>query len=1314
MDAQQVTQGTLRTRDGHALPLERTEVSASITGAIADVSVKQVFHNTRAVAIEAVYSFPLPHEASVYRMRFVIEDRVVQGVVKEKAEARAVYEKARAEGRAATLLEEDAPAVFTLSVANVAPGATIVVELGYQEVLPYDDGRWCFVFPMVAPERFADAGAQGLGALRVPSGTRAPDVTIEVMVRGDGEVESLRCPTHKIQTRNTDDGVPIVTLAAEGDVPNKDFVLTWRAGDTGVRPWLRFERTEGDVGTFLLMLTPSVPRENTEAVGGRGDLKAVRCGNCGGVIQDLSSIKEIPGLGPVVPCAYCGALLAPGTEVITRASRPRDVLVLVDRSASMRGALPTMQRAVRTLLDTLGPGDGAQIMAFDHDRTAFDGDGSRFAVISPELITMAERFLASLTPRGGTELEEALERAAKLPAREGRTRVVVLITDAAVGNEGRLLRRLPSLLGASTRLFVLGLGRAVDRRLIEKLARVGGGASDIALGGDSEAETLARFARRVREGGAVLTNLTLYWENAEMVDVYPKALPDLYGGQPLRVLGRFTHVGMTKLVITGATAEGKPFRQELSIGLPARTERSPGITRLWARRRVEELAEHAAGRGLDAAACRTEGTALSLAQSIVGPFTSLVAEDLKVTVAKGGGGLRLRVTHGPDAGKTLRIERAKVTIGRSDDCAFVLSDALVSRHHVELEFNGDTWTLRDQQSTGGTKVDSVATREGVVRVGSTLSIGFTTIVLESDGNEAGSLPMPRIHAPGGMAPPPVMTQTGGVSSFDLIEDEEIGSLFEDDLALPPVNFAPPPALLDLDMSFAGPPPRASAPMAPAAISPAPMRPPTGMSPAPFAPGAAPIAAPMTAPPAAAPPFMGAPPPSSPGYAPPAFGPPHGYSPPPGFMPPPTASAGATPPRQQGLFGRIFNALTGRSGHPPPEGPTPLPVSPPPVFPPVAPPPVTPPVAHATKRPTSSEPFVTCARCNHENPKTHRFCLLCGGDMHTRVATVPYSAPGAVFAPIPQAPAPPMLVSEPYTDEELAWFRTRHRGELDLVFLVDETQSMARYITQVREQLLALVRELTASPLCRQLRLGIVTYRDHPPQDPTYASRVVPLTEDIAAIRAEVEKLHASGGGDGPESVTDGLYDLVRLDWRPSASRAVVWFGDAPPHGVEPDGDDFPQGCPCGHHWFTQAESCREMGVTVYAIGCLPTIRSYKGAEAVFRQVADTTHGVYLPLREASLLVPLIVGAASAELDRQRLDEHVAEIVPEGGDGFARTTEAERVRWLAQTLSARNVRVRAMDFDPNATTPAPMRFRPVTERDLEGSLDRLRAQGRLSA
>ncbi len=206
-------------------------------------------------------------------------------------------------------------------------------------------------------------------------------------------------------------------------------------------------------------------------------------------------------------------------------------------------------------------------------------------------------------------------------------------------------------------------------------------------------------------------------------------------------------------------------------------------------------------------------------------------------------------------------------------------------------------------------------------------------------------------------------------------------------------------------------------------------------------------------------------------------------------------------------------------------------------------------------------------------------------------------------------------------------------------------------------------------------------------------------------------MEARGGGDGPEAVTDGLYDMVRLDWRPRAARVVVWVGDAPPHGVEPGGDGFPGGCPCGHHWYAQAESCREMGVAIYAVGCLPTLHSYTGAEDVYRTVATTTRGLYLPLSEAHLLIPLIAGAAETELDRQRIEEHIADVIAQYEEELRRADDQERVRFMTDVLRDQGVRPRSMQYNALRPEAPALRFRDLVLADVASGLEELRRLGR---
>ena len=246
----------------------------------------------------------------------------------------------------------------------------------------------------------------------------------------------------------------------------------------------------------------------------------------------------------------------------------------------------------------------------------------------------------------------------------------------------------------------------------------------------------------------------------------------------------------------------------------------------------------------------------------------------------------------------------------------------------------------------------------------------------------------------------------------------------------------------------------------------------------------------------------------------------------------------------------------------------------------------------------------------------------GGSGSPEAPPPPLEAPPP--APPPQAarpPAPPSPRadgSDAYSPAMLDDAGRKGVGELDLVFLVDETGSMGAYIEEVKRRLLELLDALRAAPLCRSLRVGIVSYRDHPPQDTTFASRVVPLTDDLAAIQAGVERMAANGGGDGPESVTDGLYDLVRLDFRPRAARVVVWVGDAPPHGVEPHGDGFPERLPLRRTTGSPRPraAARWASSSTRSAACRRSL-GYVGAVEVFKTVARTTRGLYLPLSEAS-------------------------------------------------------------------------------------------------
>lgn len=122
---------------------------------------------------------------------------------------------------------------------------------------------------------------------------------------------------------------------------------------------------------------------------------------------------------------------------------------------------------------------------------------------------------------------------------------------------------------------------------------------------------------------------------------------------------------------------------------------------------------------------------------------------------------------------------------------------------------------------------------------------------------------------------------------------------------------------------------------------------------------------------------------------------------------------------------------------------------------------------------------------------------------------------------------------------------------------DCTGSQGSYISSATKNI-----QLICDNICQSgklqarddLRVGLVAYRDHPPQDHTYVTRNFGFSSDIDKVHRDLSSLYASGGGDGPEAVTAGLAEALKMDWRESASKMIVLIADAPPHGVGEYGD----------------------------------------------------------------------------------------------------------------------------------------------------------------
>ncbi|WFD19010.1 hypothetical protein MCAP1_001223 [Malassezia caprae] len=226
--------------------------------------------------------------------------------------------------------------------------------------------------------------------------------------------------------------------------------------------------------------------------------------------------------------------------------------------------------------------------------------------------------------------------------------------------------------------------------------------------------------------------------------------------------------------------------------------------------------------------------------------------------------------------------------------------------------------------------------------------------------------------------------------------------------------------------------------------------------------------------------------------------------------------------------------------------------------------------------------------------------------------------------------------------------------LDLVFFVNVTDSSINSATRNIESICDQARchtndeivqsELLTAPAA--LRVGLIAYRDHPPQDHVYITKNFGFTTSVPTMKEQLNGLFAAGGGDGPEAMTAALKAASDLDWRPAAAKMAILITDAPPHGIGEYGDGFPNGSPDGEDPLVLARSMSARGIALFVVACEPALSGYQHAVDFYHGLVTITSGMLVPLTTASLLSHVVVAAAGEVMDLERLHRELGDSVLE--------------------------------------------------------------------
>jgi len=592
------------------LPLKHTDVKASINGYIGAVEVTQQFHNPYDSKIEALYVFPLPHNAAVNEFVMKIGERRIRGIIRERQEAERIYQQAKSQGHVASLLTEERPNIFTQSVANIEPGKQIDVKIKYFHTLAYADGWYEFVFPMVVGPRFNPPGpasgrslddrfhpsAKGGGVGAVARGQHGisgqktevqylrpgersgHDVSLTVDVNASVAIEELVCRTHNVSREAVSPERLVVALNSADRIPNKDFVLRYRVAGERIKSSLLTYRDERG-GYFTLMLYP--PREMTEL--GRQALELV---------------------------------------------------FVLDCSGSMSGRpLAQAKAAVERALHRLQPLDTFQLIRFSNDASAL---GPRPLLATPENVRVGLAYLRSLNSEGGTMMIEGIKAALDFPHDPQRLRFVCFLTDGYIGSEAEILGEVYKRLGPS-RVFSFGVGSSVNRYLLDHLAKLGSGAVAYLGLEDDGANVMDDFFERISH--PAMTDLRIEWGGLHVTEMFPSRLPDLFVGRPVILTGRFEGGGKTNIRVLGNAAD-RPVEVRIQAELEGAAASHNGLPSVWARMKIADLADRATYEpNADLPANIRQ---LALEYGLMSSFTAFVAVD-STRRTEGSGGTTVPV-----------------------------------------------------------------------------------------------------------------------------------------------------------------------------------------------------------------------------------------------------------------------------------------------------------------------------------------------------------------------------------------------------------------------------------------------------------------------------------------------------------------------------------------------------------------------------------------------------------------------------------------------------------------------------------------------
>ncbi len=388
----------------------------------------------------------------------------------------------------------------------------------------------------------------------------------------DADIKTIYCPGYDAEIKRPDDRRADVRVTLNNVIPSEDFQILYSLDDRDIGATVLSYRPDGDEdGYFLLLASPKVERDQTPM--------------------------------------------------------PKTVIFVLDRSGSMQGCkIEQAREALTFVVNNLRDDDTFNIIAYDDRVESFRPELQRF---TPESRKDALTFVDNIRAGGSTNIDEALTTALGMIEDDSRPSYVLFLTDglptAGQTDEQTIAKHARSSNTKDARLFAFGVGFDVNARLLDRLSTNNRGTSVyVTPTQDIEAE-VARFYGRL--ASPVLADLRIRLGEVPLNRTSPRDLPDLFDGEQLVWVGRYTKSGETTLTIEGRVGDdAQTYQMPVTLAEANGSIDRHRIATLWAIRRIGDLIDRIDLEGENPELI-DELVTLSTRYGILTPYTAYLADE---------------------------------------------------------------------------------------------------------------------------------------------------------------------------------------------------------------------------------------------------------------------------------------------------------------------------------------------------------------------------------------------------------------------------------------------------------------------------------------------------------------------------------------------------------------------------------------------------------------------------------------------------------------------------------------------------------------